>query len=271
MRVHHISAGTLCPRVGARMVCHCLVVESNDGLVLVDTGMGLADLAAPGQRLGRAFAAVVRPSLDPAGTAVRRVEALGFEAADVRHILVTHLDLDHAGGIPDFPGATVHAYRPEHGAAQARATYNERNRYKPGQWQGAKWALHDADGQGEGWFGFTAVKPLAGLDIAIVPLVGHTRGHAGIAVRDDSGWLLHCGDAYFDAGEMNVDAPTCPWHMRAFQRIIAVDDAARRANQDRLRALVRDHGSEVRVFSAHDSSELTRLAVSAPPRVAASA
>src|SRR5262249_30836285 len=160
-------------------------VETDDGLALVDTGMGLADLAAPRARLGGFFATVIRPRPDPDETAVRRVEKLGFAAADVRHIIVTHLDLDHARGIPDFPRATVHAYRPEHDAAQARATLNERGRYRPIQWRDARWALHDADGQGEGWMGFTAVRPLPGLDIALVPLVGHTRGHCGVAVRDD--------------------------------------------------------------------------------------
>jgi glyoxylase-like metal-dependent hydrolase (beta-lactamase superfamily II) len=273
MRVHHINAGTMCPFVGDRMVCHCLVVETRDGLALVDSGIGLGDMAALRQRMGWGFTNVARPRADPDDTAVRRIERLGFHASDVRHILVTHLDLDHAGGIPDFPGATVHAYRPEHDAAHARATYNEKNRYRPHQLRGAKWALHEPDGQGDGWFGFAAVKPLL-EDLAIVPLVGHTRGHAAIAVRDDAGWMLHCGDAYFNAAEMDVEKPSCPLPLRLFQRVIAMDDAARRANQDRLRALVRDHGRQVRVFCAHDASELereTQAPVSAQPRAAASA
>src|SRR5262249_30927368 len=108
MRVHHFAAGTMCPRLVAPMVCHCLLVETDDGLVLVDTGCGLADLADPRARLGWMFTNIVRPATDPSGTAVRQVEALGLKAADVRHIVVTHLDLDHAGGILDFPNATVH-------------------------------------------------------------------------------------------------------------------------------------------------------------------
>ena len=53
MRVHHLNCGTSCPhgraaartaRAGclepARMVCHCLLIETDDGLVLVDTGFG---------------------------------------------------------------------------------------------------------------------------------------------------------------------------------------------------------------------------------------
>jgi glyoxylase-like metal-dependent hydrolase (beta-lactamase superfamily II) len=41
-------------------------------------------------------------------TAVRQIEELGFGAADVRHIVLTHFDLDHIGGLADFPDAEVH-------------------------------------------------------------------------------------------------------------------------------------------------------------------
>jgi hypothetical protein len=60
------------PWTAARMVCHCLLVETANGLVLVDTGFGTADLAAPDRRLGKPFVAVVRPRFDPAETALRR-------------------------------------------------------------------------------------------------------------------------------------------------------------------------------------------------------
>lgn len=266
MRVHHLSAGTMCPVLGrsinreARMVCHCLLVESEAGLVLVDSGIGLADVADPRARLGAVFTNVTRPRRDPDETAIRRIARMGFEPAEVRHIVVTHLDLDHAGGIPDFPGATVHCYRPEHEAAVARSTVGERHRYRPHQIAGARFELHAPDGEGDRWMGFAAVKPVAGLDLALVPLVGHTRGHAGIAVRADEGWLLHCGDAYFHEDEMDLDRPRCPWSLRAFQRLVAIDDEARRANQQRLRDLRGAHGAEVRLFSAHDPSEFAALA-----------
>jgi glyoxylase-like metal-dependent hydrolase (beta-lactamase superfamily II) len=36
-----------------------------------------------------------------------QVQRLGFDPRDVRHIVLTHLDFDHAGGLDDFPHATV--------------------------------------------------------------------------------------------------------------------------------------------------------------------
>src|SRR5262244_3665230 len=131
MRVHHLNAGTMCP-VGqrlvngtgslfrrARLVCHCLLAETNDGLVLVDTGIGLGDIADP-PRLGRKWVRQTSPRLDAAETAVEQVKALGYSAADVRHVLLTHLDRDHAGGVPDFPAAKVHVHRREYEMAVTR-------------------------------------------------------------------------------------------------------------------------------------------------------
>jgi glyoxylase-like metal-dependent hydrolase (beta-lactamase superfamily II) len=81
----------------AHIVCHCLLIEGADGLVLIDTGFGLDDIRNPRQ-LGRPFTAIVRPRLNVAEAAISQVRALGFDPHDVRHIITTHLDLDHAGG-----------------------------------------------------------------------------------------------------------------------------------------------------------------------------
>lgn len=265
LRIHHLNCGTLCPHGGrligadtslfgpGRLVCHCLLVETRAGLVLVDTGMGSGDIANPAH-LGRAFTALTRPRLDPAETALAQVQALGYAAADVRHILVTHLDLDHAGGLPDFPRAQVHVHAGEHAAAM-QPTWRERSRYRPAHFaHDPQWVLHREDG--ERWHGFDAVRALPGCDdeVLLVPLHGHTRGHCGVAVRDGSGWLLHCGDAYFHHGEMQ-DPPHCPPGLRLFQNLVQVNRAARLANQQRLRALANDAAVDVRLFSAHDPAE----------------
>jgi hypothetical protein len=58
---------------------------------------------------------------------------------------------------------------------------------------------------------------------------------------------------------MSVNDPTCPLPLALFQRLLAIDDLARRLNQERLRALVRDHAAEVDVFCAHSQEELDRF------------
>lgn len=243
---------------GARgMCCHCLLIESDDGLVLVDTGLGTADLAEPGRRLGRVFTAGMGLDRDPAQTARAQVERLGFKVEDVRHLILTHLDLDHAGGLSDFPRARVHLTVAEHDAALARATTVERMRYRLEQWaHGPEWSPHAP--VGEEWHGFAAVSPIEGLreQVLMVPVSGHTRGHAAVAVRDGAGWLLHCGDAYFHHDELGADGRKCPRGLDLFQKWIAMDRTAWAANQARLRELALGADGEVRLFCAHDPHEL---------------
>lgn len=270
IRVHHLNCGTMCPfgrRLmageggwfeSAEMCCHCLLIETGQGLVLVDSGLGTDDVRNPA-RLGRPFLAGIRPQLREQETALAQVRALGFQAADVRHVVLTHLDLDHAGGISDFPKAQVHVFDPELEAAMA-PSLREKLRYVPAQWaHGPCWVPHRVEG--ESWFGFEAVRAIAGLDpdVLLVPLTGHTRGHCGVAVRrGDEGWMLHCGDAYFHRGEVETPA-RCPIGLMAFQSLMQVNGPQRLRNQRRLRELNAAHGEQVAVFCAHDPVELSRL------------
>ncbi len=266
--VHHLACGLLHPRPdrlcyergGHRhLVCHCLLVEVGDELVLVDTGLGRADVADPRGRLGPGFLAAIRPALDERHTAIAQLEQRGFDPRAVRHIIVTHLDLDHAGGLSDFPHATVHVMRTEHQQAHALEGFHDRQRYRPAQWShGARWALHDV--AGETWQGLRAVRELPGLppEILLVPTVGHSAGHAAVAVKSGDGWLLHCGDAYFHRGEVDPSAPTCPPGLRFFQWLVAHDRKARLENQARLRELA-TAGEGMQLFCAHDPHELARL------------
>jgi glyoxylase-like metal-dependent hydrolase (beta-lactamase superfamily II) len=238
-----------------RLIAHCLLVERPDGLLLVDTGFGTADVADPA-RLGRPFRAVVRPALEEAETARAQVLARGHRVEDVTDIVLTHLDLDHAGGIADFPQARVHVLGDELDAAQ-HPTVRERARYVAAQWaHGPRWQRHRV--AGETWHGFGAVTVLAD-DVLLVPLRGHTRGHCGVAVRRPDGhWLLHAGDSYFHPGDLATPVTT-PRGLRVFQRLMAVDDLQRRHNQERLRELCAAGAGEVTVFSAHDATELAAL------------
>lgn len=270
MRIHHLNTATLCPMSAAlvngrgglferaRMVCHVLLLETNDGLVLVDTGLGMGDIQEP-SRLGRSWVRLVAPRLDPAETALEQVRALGYSEGDVRHIVLTHLDLDHAGGIADFPKAQIHVHRREHASAMAREGRRERRRYITGHWaHDPLWRLYD-DG-GERWFGFTGVRALddRNPDVLLVPLRGHTPGHTGVAVRDGERWLLHAGDGYFFHRQVETP-PRSPRALQLFQRRADTDRRERVANQERLRALKVAHGDRIELFCAHDAVEFDRL------------
>jgi glyoxylase-like metal-dependent hydrolase (beta-lactamase superfamily II) len=274
MRIHHLNCISQCALGGAltdgrslglrgRLPVHCLAVESPAGLVLVDTGFGLGDVRDPTTRLSRFSLFVNQPDLRESMTAVRQLAVLGYEPEDVRHIVLTHLDFDHAGGIADFPEATVHLLLGEQTVALSPRTPFDRLRYRPQQWEQtrARWHAY-TPGEGETWFGFSAVRALEGLgdEIALVPLLGHTLGHAGVAVHEDGRWLLLAGDAYFWHGELDALHPRCPPGLRLYQWLMQKDGAARRWNQRRLRALKSQHRAEVRLVCSHDPLEFEAIA-----------
>ena len=271
MRVHHINCGTECPYGGhlfdgqtrgfgpSRLTCHCLLIEAGSELVLVDTGFGTRDVRDPPSRIPGFFRAMNNIRFDPQETAVAQIRRLGLQPADVRHIVLTHLDFDHAGGLDDFPQATVHLFEPEARAARERRGPRARRRFRPQQWQdGGPWREYQV--AGERWFGFDAVRQLDGLppEILMVPLPGHTEGHCGVAVQGETGWKLLAGDAYFNHGEIDPAGRRCPSGARFYQRMMEVDHARRMENQARLRELMRQHGREIDVFCSHDPADLDR-------------
>lgn len=237
------------------MVCHVLLVETDrDGLVLIDTGWGTAECRdrtlIPGF-----FRGLTGAKLDEEETAVAQLPGLGFTAADVRHVVVTHLDLDHAGGLGDFPHATVHLHQRELDAATARKSFAERRRYLPHQWaHGPRWSA--VAETGDTWRGLPAVRKLPGLDadIGLLPMHGHTRGHSAIVVDTGAGALIHAGDAYFHHAEL-TRAQDAPVGVRVFQNAMQVDGKQRHASAAALRKLHADH-ADLTIFSAHDPGEL---------------
>jgi glyoxylase-like metal-dependent hydrolase (beta-lactamase superfamily II) len=241
---------------GASLVCHVLLVETNGGLVLVDSGFGTRDCAHPG-RLGPARF-VSRPVLRREETALAQVEALGFGRDDVRHVVVTHFDLDHVGGIADFPDALIHVTAAEARGATRSPTRREAVRYRKKQWaHGPVIVEHDPDG--ERWRGFAAAKELDEIapGIVLVSLPGHTRGHACVAVDAGHRWVLHAGDSFYHYG--TLDGRTrVPKVLTTQEKAVAFDRKKVRDNHARLAALARRAEPDLLIVNAHNPTLFTR-------------
>jgi glyoxylase-like metal-dependent hydrolase (beta-lactamase superfamily II) len=273
MRIHYLRCGTDCPVGGALfdgfskgvlglIPCAAQLIETNEGLVLVDTGYGTEDVSHPHPRLSIAFRMMLNIRFRMRETALHQVKALGYSPSDVRHIVLTHLDFDHAGGLEDFPNARVHVMDIERVAAERmRRGFVAKRRYRPAQWDDVRdWRTYDG-ARGDKWYGFDAVRSLEGLppEILMVPLPGHTLGHAGVAIDTGSGWVLNAGDAYFYRRELDSDRRRCTPGLRFYQRLMDTDREQRFANQERLRVLKRDHGNEITIFCSHDEKELEAM------------
>lgn len=248
MRIHHINAGTLRVEGYPTVVCHCLLLEMEKGLILVDSGIGLADVGNPEQRLGQPLIEAAGFQFNEQDTAVRRMEALGFSTDDVRHIVLTHCDPDHTGGLADFAHAQVHVAEEELAQVQSGHWRYVQSHFE----HGPNWQTY---GPTElEWFGLQARPVHLGTheDVFLIPLFGHTVGHCGVAIRQESGWFLHVGDAYYLRAELTEHDH--PVSALAAQR--AENDHDRRASLLELRRLHSSHSQELTLTGYHDIGEL---------------
>lgn len=188
----------------------CLLVETNQGLLLVDTGIGTADYTHP-TWFTQLFRVITDMPFNPQEAAVNQLKRLGYQPEDVKHLVLTHMHFDHCGGLPDFPHAKVHVHRREYEAFKNQkgflgSAYIQRN------------IAHDPEfvlyeDSGEKWFEFNAIR-LRGFEpeIYLIPMPYHSRGMSGVAIQTETGWYFNCGDAAADFRQTNIPE----WTIRFF-------------------------------------------------------
>ncbi len=275
MQIYHLNAGSMRPFSArlvngqggfferARLVCHILLVELKSGLLLVDTGFGLNDIAHR-----KAFPAafkVIAPRLERFECAIEQMRSLGYAGDDVHHIVMTHLDRDHAGGLADFPNASVHLHRREHQSAVTGELPARPGRYGSYQWaHGPRWVPYDRFD--DDWFGLPSVRidVDGGADVRLVPLLGHTAGHSGVAIKTGQGWILHAGDSYYHRGLVATPPSPTPPALGFLTRRAESDREQRVASEHKVRELRRR--TDLVMFCAHDPVEFDRLSAANPPR-----
>lgn len=223
MKIHHLNCGSFCPLSHPiinralpqldrfNLVCHCLLIESEAGLILVDTGLGLEDVRNNGRfKSNFVFNQFAKPKLDVEETAFVQITKQGFNPKDVKHIIVTHFDSDHIGGLADFPQAKIHLLQDEWDAAQNPRTPREKARYKKIRWEQNR-DVQTYKTTGDEWHGFKRVQNLKDIDpsIYLVSLPGHTKGHGGIYIEGKNS-LFHAGDAFMLASQLKNEKEILP-------------------------------------------------------------
>jgi glyoxylase-like metal-dependent hydrolase (beta-lactamase superfamily II) len=266
MKTHHLNCGTMRNlATPGGLVCHVLLVESPGGLVLVDTGFGLKYADDPAGRFGPARF-LNRPVVDAAEAAITQVKRLGFDPHDVRHVVLTHFDGDHTGGLADFPRARVHLTAAENYASLHPKGALERGRYLPAIRDHGPNLVEHTPAESEAWRGFAGAKELTDIapGIVLINLPGHTRGHAAVAVDAGDRWVLHVGDSFYHRAQIGGPGKT-PIALRAMERIVAQDWKKVRANHRRLAELSRAADPDLLLVNAHDPELLRRALDPAKP------
>jgi N-acyl homoserine lactone hydrolase len=178
-----------------------LLEHPGAGPVLIDTGLHPSVAVKPAESLGRAGTLAFRDLKMDAGQALpAQLRDKGIEPSRVRTVVMTHMHIDHASGISEFPDATFVVSRAEWDAA---TTQGRLHGYSTRQFDHAfDYRLLDFDGAGEqgpaSFSGFARSFDLFGDgSVRVVYTPGHTLGHMSVVVRTSGGEVLVTGDAIF--------------------------------------------------------------------------
>ncbi len=185
------------PRSGEVGPVYAYVLESDDYLVLVDTGIG-----PPHAVIDRLY----QPTSRDLSTALAQNNGIAID--DITAVVVTHLHFDHLGGAQNFHGTPLYVQRAEWEAAQAPKFTIPAFLEFPG----ANFVLVDGD---------TELAP--GLRLIATP--GHTPGHQSVAFETPAGTMVLAGQAIETKAELESMLSTDTLS-EAARRIMALNPAA---------------------------------------------
>jgi N-acyl homoserine lactone hydrolase len=168
-------------------------IEHPEGVIVVDTGAGAHLKSLP--RWHPYFRFAVRFDIEPEQEVGPQLRRLGIGAGDVKTVVLTHMHIDHDGGLAHFPHSRILASVEE--IARTAGIGGAMLGYLPKRWP--KWFAPEPlawQPSRYGPFARSARISVAG-DVIAVPTPGHTPSHLSVIVRDGEHEIMLAGDASY--------------------------------------------------------------------------
>ncbi len=188
-----------------------LIRHPSAGVLLVDTGLHASIAASPVENLGRLVTRFLGPEVEPGKDLLAQLRDRGIDPKSIPLVVMTHLHVDHASGMSEFPGATflltdaewiaattdsrplLRGYRPAH--------YDYAFDYRTLSYDSDRVSSYATFGRTFDLFGDGSVR------LASTP--GHSAGHQSVICRLRDRDLVIAGDAIYTIGQLD-GAPEPP-------------------------------------------------------------
>jgi N-acyl homoserine lactone hydrolase len=168
------------------------------GVILIDTGFHASLAVEPKANMGPVLGRVFNPRMGPDDAMPDQLRARGLDPKQVGVVVMTHLHVDHASGVAQFPDATfIVSAREWHAATEEKGLTGG---YVRRQFDHAfDWRTVDFDGDDVNSFAsFARTLDLFGdgsVRLAYTP--GHTLGHMSVVLRTREREFLVAADAAY--------------------------------------------------------------------------
>jgi glyoxylase-like metal-dependent hydrolase (beta-lactamase superfamily II) len=173
------------PEVGTKVHTpyFAYLIEHQRGYVLFDTGAHSRFITEEGSAPPTTGPRIIMRGHEHV---VARLESLGIAPADVGHVVLSHLHIDHAGGLESFPDALTYVQRRELEFAHWPPVY-QRPFYVPGDFAGPR-----------AWSELSGTFDLFGDErLILFSTPGHSAGHQSMLVRLPGRPVILVGDAAY--------------------------------------------------------------------------
>jgi len=224
---------------------YCWVIDHDKGIIVVDTGE-TARVHDAGYHPGwhPFYRRAVQFSVQPEEEIGPQLRARGIKPRDIRHVVLTHLHTDHAGGLAHLTGCRTWVAKQEFESASGMM--GKVMGYLPSRWP--KWWNPEFirfDGPPAGPFPHSMSLTDAG-DVLVIPTPGHTPHHVSVLVCGSPSYLI-AGDTSYNqklllAGKIDGVSP---------------DEAVARTTHHRILALAKEQ--PLIYLPSHDPDSDLRL------------
>lgn len=175
-----------------------LVEHPGVGPILIDTGFHPSVAAKPTANLGRLSQFTFKDiQMKPEQAVSAQLRSRGIDPAQIKVVVMTHLHIDHASAVSEYPESTFLVSAAEWAAASEHGQFHG---YVKRQFDhGFDWRLLDFEGRdAESFSGFARSFDLFGDgSVRTVYTPGHTLGHLSVVVRTARGEVLVAADAIY--------------------------------------------------------------------------